>query len=373
MKFIHTSDLHIGLKICEQAMNDVISGILDEIVQLAVDNSCTAVVIAGDIYDRSNPTPDSVKIFDEFVSSLVKNGIAVVGISGNHDSPERVGCFSDVLKNAGVYFSPAFDGKITTAKFSDEYGDVNFILLPFAKPSLCANYADVDITNYTEAIRYQLSLADIDQSQRNIIVAHGFTGSAVSDDEAGGTGHISHEVFEIADYTALGHLHTAHSVGGENIRYSGSPVRCSFAEVEPEKSVNLVTMGEKGNVTVEKLALHPTVDLREIHGTYDELTSLEMRQSVGENNYIKAVLTDEDDITDAVMKLRIVYPRLLQLAYDNHRTRANLSEIDEYTEKLSDTLKLDEVFSELYELQNGQRPDDDVTETVRMLLREVEE
>ncbi len=368
MKFLHTSDLHIGLRLCEQSMNDEIKYILDEIVRIAEEEKCSAVVIAGDIYDRANPAPDSVKIFDSFVSALVMRKIAVIGISGNHDSPERIGCFSDVLCEAGVYFSPAFDGSTKVATLYDEYGDVNFILMPFVKPSVCAVYSGKDISDYTEAMRYQIELANVDKSKRNVIVAHGFTGDRAFDEEAGGTGYISPEVFELAEYTALGHLHTAHSAGGDNIRYSGSPYRCSYAEKEDKKQVNIVTLGEKGVVNVETRELHPLHDLVELRGSYDELTSLETRSKVKDGDYIKAVLTDEEDIEDAVMKLRIIYPSLMQLSYDNSRTAAEFSFDEESMASINDSLRPEDVFAELYELQNGVSPDSEIMECVKALF-----
>lgn len=372
MKFLHTSDLHIGLRLCEQPMNDEIAYLLDEIAEIAVRKGCQAVVIAGDIYDRSNPAPDSVKLFDNFVSNLVKKGLYVIGISGNHDSAERVGCFSEILQSAGVYFSPAFNGSTMTATLTDELGEVNFILLPFVRPSVCAAYSGEDISTYTEAVRYQLSLAGSDKTKRNVVVAHGYTGKTAEnadDEEAGGTGFILPDVFDGYDYTALGHLHTAHK-SGESAWYSGSPVRCSFAETESEKVVNIVTLGEKGSVEVEKVPLHPMHETRELRGTYDELTSLETRRAVGEGDYIKAVLTDEDDIPDAVMKLRIIYPNLLLLSYDNKRTRMG---DDVISERLTDSLKPEEVFAELYEMQNGNAPTDEIMKTVRDMFSEVGE
>lgn len=372
MKFLHTSDLHIGLRLCEQPMNDEIAYLLDEIAEIAVREGCQAVVIAGDIYDRSNPAPDSVKLFDGFVSNLVKKGLSVIGISGNHDSAERIGCFSEILQSAGVYFSPAFNGSTMTATLTDEFGEVNFILLPFVRPSVCSAYSGEDISTYTEAVRYQLSLAGSDKTKRNVVVAHGYTGKNAEnadDEEAGGTGFILPDVFDGYDYTALGHLHTAHK-SGESAWYSGSPVRCSFAETESEKVVNIVTLGEKGSALVEKVPLHPMHETRELRGTYDELISLETRRTVGEGDYIKAVLTDEDDIPDAVMKLRIVYPNLLLLSYDNKRTRVGE---DVISERLTDSLKPEEVFAELYEMQNGNAPTDEIMKTVRDMFSEVGE
>ncbi len=373
MKFLHTSDLHIGLKLCEQPMNDEIVYLLDEIADTALKEECTAVVIAGDIYDRSNPSPESIKIFDDFVSKLVGYNLTVIAISGNHDSAERVGCFSDILKKSGVYFSTPFDGKTHKAELTDEYGTVGFIMLPFVKPSVCSIYAGESITNYTDAVKYQLGCLEQNKSERNVVVVHGYTGEKTyggeDDDETGGTGYISPEIFSDYDYTAFGHLHTAHSVG-DKIRYSGSILRCSFAEREPSKCVNIVTLGSKGDMTVKQVPLKPMHEIRELRGTYDELTSLEMRQSVGEGDYIKAVLTDEEDIPDVVMKLRIIYPNLLTISYDNKRTQNTVVDMDDIGGKITDSFTPEDVFAELYELQNGSAPSDDMKKIVSEIFAE---
>lgn len=379
MKFLHTSDLHIGLKLCEFPMNEDIKHLLCEIADIAVREECSAVVIAGDIYDRANPTPESVAIFDEFVTSLVKKSVAVIGISGNHDSPERIAYLSDVLSDLGVYFSPAYDGRVRTISLGDEWGDVNFILLPFVRPSLVSLVRedfDGDIRSYSDAVKFQLDSAGIDFGERNVVVAHHFVageGETYDDDELGGAGRVFPETFCGIDYTALGHLHMPHEVKTENgnIYYSGSPLRCSFSEIGGEKIVNLVTLGEKGEVQVEHIPLHPLHELCEISGTYGELTSLEFRQSVSRDDYYKIVLKDEYDIPDAVMKLRIIYPNLMRLSYDNHRTRSDRT-IGVFTEAEDrDELTPAKIFAELYELQNNAPPSEEINELVLKILGEI--
>lgn len=382
MKFLHTSDLHIGLKLCEFPMNEDIKHLLAEITDIAVDESCGAVVIAGDIYDRANPAPESVAIFDEFVTRLVKNGVAVVGISGNHDSAERIAYLSDVLSNSGVYFSPAYDGKIKTVSLNDEYGRVNFILLPFVRPSAVALLRgdfDGDSRSYNDAVRFQLSSSGVDYSERNVAVAHHFVageGELFDDDELGGVGRVFPETFDGIDYTALGHLHMPRGVRTKNgnIWYSGSPLRCSFAELGGEKSVNLVTLGEKGDVKVEQRQLHPIHELREISGTYDELTSLEFRRSVKGDDYFKIVLKDEADIPDAVMKLRIIYPNLMRLSYDNERTRSDRTAgaLTASCVSINDPLTPAKIFAELYELQNNAPPSEEINRLVLEILAEID-
>lgn len=376
MKFLHTSDLHLGLKLCEYQMNEDLRYLLNEIRDIAERESCDAVVIAGDIYDRSNPSPESVAIFDEFVTSLSRNNIAVMGIYGNHDSAERIAYLSDILKLSGVYFSPAYNGKIEKAVLHDEYGEVNFYLLPFVRPGNMANiFPDYSGEGYTDAVNYQINAAGVDFSARNVIVTHHFVaeeGTAFSDDEAGGTGRVLPETFNGFDYTALGHLHMPHSVKKSNIRYSGSPMKCSFSEAAGEKSVTIVTLGRKGDTKIETAELHPIHDLREISGTYEELTSLEARQSGNREDYLRIILKDEDDIPDAVAKLRTVYPNLMRLSYDNTRTRENKS-LEYCTEhdSLSDALTPAKIFSELYELQNNAPPGDEINAIVNEIISEI--
>lgn len=376
MKFIHTSDLHLGLRLCETRMNDDIAQILTEITAIAVREHCDAVLIAGDIYDRSNPTPESVALFDEFVTHLAENGIAVLAVTGNHDSPERIAYLSTLLAQNGVHFSPLYNGALYTADFEDTYGKVHIHLLPFLRPSVVRlTCSDFEGSGTADAVRYALRDIDLSDGERHILVAHQFVGgtSEESDASIGGTEIVPYTHFIGFDYTALGHLHSPHFVGQPQIRYSGSPIKCSFSEASDEKSVTVAEIAEKGEVSLATLPLHPARDLREMRGTYAEMTSLEMRALGNTDDYLRIVLTDEEDIPDVMAKLRTIYPNLLRLSYDNKRTQsAREIDGDILPDTTEDALSPESVFAELYELQNNAPADEEMMEAVLRLFRETE-
>lgn len=368
MKFLHTSDLHIGLRLCEYSMVADCRHILAEIADIAVREACDAVIAAGDIYDKSAPSAEAVALLDEFFSTLTRAGITVLAISGNHDSPERVAYLSSVAKTAGLHLSPVYDGNCEKVTFEDDCGAVNVYLLPFVKPvtvrAVCKGF---DGDTYTGAMECAVGRMDVDAGVRNVLVTHQFvvSGNAGDADDVGGTGAVAASVFDGFDYTALGHLHTAHPVGNGNVYYSGSPLKYSFAEAEDEKSVYLVELREKGDVSVERVMLHPLRDLREVRGTYEEVVHMGLHDPAKED-YIRVILTDEEDVVDAVAKLRCVYPNLMRLTYDNLRTRAYREADVQIAEEAEDgTITPESVFAELFELQNNTAPDEELLDVVR--------
>jgi len=356
-------------------MNSEIEYLLGQILDIASTENCPAVIVAGDIYDRSNPSPDSVAIFDGFVTSLAERGIHTFIVSGNHDSQERISYASFVLEGAGIHISPVFDGNIMKTTLSDEFGDVNFYLMPFFRPSqLKAVDSGFTGDDFTSAHRHLIDSLEVDEKSRNIAVAHQFAAGGrdegdAYDSEAGGSGLVLADVFEKFDYTALGHLHKAHSViNGSGIEYCGSPLKCSFSEANDKKSVNVIELAEKGSVKIVRIPLIQKRDLREIRGSYEYVTSLECRGLGNTEDYLRIVLTDEDDIPDAVSKLRTIYPNLMRLAYDNRRTRE--SQIVDVTSDEDDIITPESVFAELYELQNNATPSDETMKIVRELFEQ---
>ncbi len=383
MKFLHTSDLHLGLRLCGCGMNEDLAYILGQITNITVEEGCSAVVIAGDIYDKIMPKADSVSIFDSFVTALTALGIKVIGIYGNHDAPERVAYLSGLLTSAGVYLSPEYDGRVMKARLEDEYGGVNFYLLPFIRSANMRHYFN-DYIGKTEedAVRVQLDHADVDFAERNVLVAHLYTSDDGSSDMIGTADYIPPQVFDGFDYVALGHLHSAHRVGQGNVYYSGSPIKCAFGGISRDnsgrQSVYVVDMREKGSVDVKQVFLTPLHELRDIRGTYAELVSREFRESQPAlDDYIRAILTDEDDIPDAVAKLRVIYPNLLKLVYDNSRTKL-IHEIEGDFDFLPEN-ELDKglspmsIFAELYELQNNVPMSVEVAEAAAEIFAEIDE
>ncbi len=367
MKFFHLSDLHIGLKINGFSMIDDQKYILNEILSAADSEKPDAVIIAGDIYDKTIPPSEAVSVFDEFLWELSNRHIKAFVISGNHDSAERLAFGSRIMNNGGIYFSPVYDGNILPITLTDQYGDVKFYLLPFIKPShVKACFPEEEINSYTDAVRTAVKHMNIDDTQRNVIVAHQFfIGTAAIEPD---TEMVDYSVLSPFDYGALGHIHSAQRVGLDTLRFCGTPLKYSFSECGNKNSVTVVELKEKGDVSIRTVELKPKHDWREIKGTYMELTSKKFYDSFSADDYIHAILTDEEDIPDAVSKLRVIYPNIMQLSYDNRRTQAGFQIMQECSTEQKTPFEL---FDEFYQLQNNQPMSDAQRVFVRNIMQEV--
>lgn len=357
MKFMHLSDLHLGKRVNEFSMIEDQQYILNQIAEIADREKPDGVLIAGDVYDKSVPPIEAVQLFDDFLVRLAEQSLPVFIISGNHDSAERVAFGSRLMISSGVYLSPVYDGSVKPVTLEDAYGKADIYLLPFLKPAHVRRFFPEEvIDSYTEAMRVAIDHLDLDLSRRNILVTHQFvTGAVRSDSEeisVGGADNVDAAVFEAFDYVTLGHLHRAQSVTRETIRYCGTPLKYSFSEADHEKSVTLVELGEKGQVSVETLPLVPLRDMHEIKGTYEEVTLKRFYEETDyQESYMHITLTDEEDIPDALGKLRAIYPNIMKLDYDNERTRTN-GKLDG-TDRAEQKSPI-ELFAELYEKQNNQ-------------------
>lgn len=325
---MHLSDLHIGKRLNEFSLLDDQSYILDEILRIAEEQKPDAVAIAGDIYDKSTPSADAVALFDSFISRLARLVTPVFVISGNHDSAERIAFGSSLMQTAGVYLSPVYNGESSPIKVDDEFGSVNVYMLPFIRPSDVRRcFPDDDTESFDSAFKTAVSHLNVNEKERNVIIAHQFiTGAAAGGSESvsvGGLDNISAEVFAQFDYAALGHIHHRQNIMSEKVRYSGTPLKYSFSEVGDEKTVTIADIGKKGKLSIEEVPLCPMRDLREIKGTYLEITDRNFYDKFNREDYIYATLTDENDIPEAIGRLRAVYPNIMKLDYDNTRTREN--------------------------------------------------
>ena len=356
MKLIHLSDLHIGKRVNEVSMLEDQKYILDRILEIIDAERPEAVLISGDVYDRSTPSAEAVTLFDDFLwqRSLRKREVFI--ISGNHDSAERLAFGGRLMESTGIHLSPVYDGTVSPILLSDEYGQVRFWLLPFVKPAHVKRfYPEETIESYTDALKVAVEKMDVDPSQRNVLLTHQFvTGSATCDSEeinVGGTDNVDAAVFEGFDYVALGHIHGPQNIGSERIRYCGTPLKYSFSEASHQKSVTVAELGEKGSFRLRTVPLIPLHDLREIRGTYNQVTDKRFYENTATEDYLHVILTDEEDVPEAVARLRVVYPNLMKLSYDNTRTRSN-AVIDGAVDVQKKTQL--ELFSELYEQQNNQ-------------------
>lgn len=373
MRIFHLSDLHIGKRLKEYSMLNEQKYILDEILEICVNEKIDCIVIAGDIYDKTIPPAEAVQVFDDFLYMLSKKKIPVLIISGNHDSPERISFGGRVMAAGGVHIAPVYNGTIEPVVLSDEYGDVNFYLLPFVKPANVRQiYPDKKIDSYTDAITAIIENIPIDTSKRNILVTHHFvTGSRLSNSEEffiGGTENIDCGIFETFDYIALGHIHRPQYVGSEKIRYCGSQLKYHFDEVNQEKTYTIAELKCKGTLEITELPVHPNRQVISYKGTYEKLTDSSFYSNINTDNYIYITLTDEADIPDAARKLKKIYPNMLQLFYDNSRTRTtSVIRSDIRNEKLPPI----DIFSEFYEYRCSHKMTAEQQEFMEDLIKTV--
>ncbi|MBR3304951.1 MAG: exonuclease SbcCD subunit D [Christensenellaceae bacterium] len=375
MKIIHLSDLHIGKTVHGFSMTDDQRHIFDEILKIIDSESPDAVIMAGDIYDRTVPSAEAVRLFDGFLYEVTRRDTSVFIISGNHDSADRVAFGGRLMSKSRVYISPSYRGAEDPVVLHDDKGEVRFYMLPFIKPShVRAAFDEDDIDTYEDAVKRAVEKMDIDQSVRNVLIAHQtVTGAERSESEdiaVGGVDSVDAHIFDSFDYVALGHLHRPQSVLKETVRYSGSPLKYSFSEADHDKSVTVVSLMEKGNTSVSTVPLRPLRDMLIIRGTYMELTDRSFYRDIDRNAYIKAVLTDEDDVPDAMSRLRTVYPNIMAIDYDNLRTRSrSFVSAAEDTEKKSEI----DLFDDLFFTQNGQRMSPEQREAAEEILSELKE
>lgn len=336
MRIFHLSDLHIGLRLFHQDLKEDQEYILRQIIDQAEDKKPDVIVIAGDIYDKSIPAAEAVEVFDSFVVRLKDRlpGAAVMMISGNHDSAARIDCFRRVLSAQKVYMigKPPVreDERIEKVTLADAYGNVNFYLLPFVKPSMVRALADADgedsRLSYEDVLRRLIGREEIDAEERNIIVSHqfyvpkGMHAGQVERMESeirtvGDIDEVCADVLEVFDYAALGHIHKPMRVGSEVIRYCGTPLACSVSEAGQEKGILMVDLKEKGCVTVKKLPLTPLRQIRVLKGELEDV----LQQAC--EDYVTVILTDRKDLAVMDMRERLyhAFPHLLEIRRENAR------------------------------------------------------
>lgn len=375
MKLIHLSDLHLGKRVYEYSMLEDQRYILKKIIEI-IDSEAAVdgVIIAGDVYDKAVPSAEAVQLFDDFLFQLASRSLSVFVISGNHDSPERIAFGSRIMNISRIYMSPVYNGNILPVSLNDQYGTVNIYMLPFIKPANVRRfYEDQDIDTYNDALKFAVSEMNINTDCRNVLITHQFvTGALRSESEeisVGGCDNIDADVFEEFDYVALGHLHSPQNCGNDKIRYSGTPLKYSFSEVNDHKSVTIVELLEKGNVSYKTADLIPLHDFAEIKGTYSELTKRSFYENTSlQEDYTDITLTDEEDILDAVGKLRTIYHRLTRIKYDNARTRSDKAVSGAVDVETKSPLEL---FSEFYRLQNNQDMSPEQSEYMKELIEKI--
>ena len=371
LRFLHLADLHLGKQMNDLSLLPDQEAVLRQIVSIADDEKADAVLIAGDVYQRSSPQAEAMALFDAFVSRLVSGGRKVFVISGNHDSAPRISYFSSLIRASGVYVSEAFDGRMQSVTLRDRDGEIVVWMLPFLRPSqVKRRLPEEKIATYQDAVEAVLRRTAVDPAKRNILLCHQFiTGSETSDSEeraVGGLDNIDASVFDAFDYVALGHIHKPQRILRDTLRYAGSPLKYSFSEAGHKQSAAIVDMREKGDVSVRTVPLYPLHDVRLIEGKLDDL----MRQPYSED-YLWVTIHDELPPPDARVTLSVNFPNMMKFSVVNSRTKYD---VDVLATQSMENKTVQELFSDFYRLQNNDQPPGDAhMKALDKALRELEE
>lgn len=375
MKFIHTSDLHIGKYVHEMSLIEDQRYLLEQLAALAETEKADALLIAGDIYDRAIPSTEAVELLDDFLTEMSARSIPVIMISGNHDSAQRVSFADRILEKQGIHIAGGYDGELKQVVLKDEFGPVVFVCLPFVKP------AAAGAATGGEAVQKMLASCPmmLSANSRYVLLTHYFvTGEngrqpLLSESEStvnvGGIDNVPASFFSAFSYTALGHIHRRQQIGEGNVYYSGSPMKYAFSEANQEKSVNVVTLGADGVEEVRAVSLTPLHDMRIIRGRLEELIKEEVRQAENCEDYIQAVLTDEEELLDPMTTLRSAYPNVMQIVLE----KRNPSVGEEFKPETDFTgISTEELFARFYEMLSGQPMDEKRKDIVAQIVETVE-
>jgi exonuclease SbcD len=350
MKFLHIADLHLGKRVCEYPMLEDQRFVLEQIKEIAARERVDAILIAGDVYDRPVPSQEATALLSDFLCALAEQGAPVLMIAGNHDSAERLAFCDTILEEKGLHVAGVCRGVVKTVVLEGEGGPVAVHRLSHTRPAALRPFLGEEIESTEDALRAMLAAADLTRAPRNILMAHVFaTGGETSESEQNPVGTLDSvplSLFAPFDYVALGHLHRPQTLGG-HVRYAGSPLCYSFSEVGGGKSVTLVEIGEA--VTQRTVPLIPLHPMREVRGALADLLSMEYSE-----DYVRAVVTDEEVAPDARLSLRTVFPNLMRFAVENSRTNVDIEVGESEHVAARDPMEL---FCEFYYSQMGVEPD----------------
>lgn len=380
MRILHLADLHLGKILQEESLLEDQKYMLEEIIKKVQEENIEIILISGDIYDRSIPQTDAVDMLDYFLNKLIKDlKKQVFMISGNHDSKERLGFGNKIFENDGLYISSKYEGQIKNVELQDEYGKLNIYLLPFIKPVEVKKYFEDEILSYDETIKKIIEKENIDETQRNIILTHQFVtciGEEVerTDFETislGGIDNVDISNYDKFDYVAIGHVHRPQRIGRDTARYAGTMLKYSFSEVNHKKTIPIIDFKEKGNINIKLVELTPLRDMREIKGPIEELTKKENYKNTNTEDYIKAIITNEEPVYDAIGQIRKVYPNVLKLEIQN--SKSSVSQNDEKEKELQNIKNKSEVelFNEFYKFQNYTELNDEQTQVIENIVKEI--
>ncbi len=381
MKVIHLADLHLGKSVLEQSMIEDQKYIYKQIIEIIVKNGVDVVLICGDVYDKTVPSVEAVHLFSDFLTQLSQLKRKVFVIAGNHDSKERLSFGNQLFRENDIYIEGEYEGKVRCVSLSDEYGEMNIYMLPFLKPyEVRLKHPSQEINSYDDAIRVVMENVSVDLEKRNIIMVHQFvtaSGTEVvrSDSEVislGGIDNVDVSNFSSFDYVAMGHVHGPQKLTRDTVRYAGSPLKYSFSEVYQNKSVPIIDFKEKGDIDLELIPLKPLRDMRVIKGNLENLLDSKVVSLGNQDDYISAILTDEDYVMDATLKLRRVYKNLLRLEYQNTRTKESVDIQNCTFEEMEQKSEL-ELFGEFYRNQNNVELDCERSKILQGIIHFVQE
>ena len=382
MKILHLADLHLGKILQEQSLIEDQEYMLKEIIEIIKNENIETVLISGDVYDRSVPPAEAVNLLDNFLKILIKElKIKVFIISGNHDSKDRLGFGSKIFEDEGLYIESKYSGNLRKVELEDNYGKINIYMLPFVKPIEVKDFFEDDLeNNYNTAIHKIIEKEKINKEERNIIMVHQFVTAGTIEPERteseilslGGIENVDVSNFDDFDYVAIGHVHRPQQIGRKEARYAGTMLKYSFSEINHNKSVPIIDFKEKGNVEINLKELVPIRDMREIKGPIEELLKKENYELGNVNDYIKAVITNEETVYDAIGQIRRVYPNTLKLEIRNSKTINGGQEQDLNLQKVKRKSEL-ELFEDFYKSQNNVDLDNKQKEIIKDIISEVKD
>lgn len=378
MRIVHTGDWHIGKIVNGISMIDDQRHILNELIKILQEQNADVLVIAGDIYDRSIPPVEAVELLNEVFSKiLLELKIPILAISGNHDSGDRLSFGSELLKSSGLHIQGVYKNSIEKVTLRDEFGDMDFYLLPYASPEVVREiHKNEKIKSFDLAMEETIKAVEtsIDKDSRNVLIAHAFViGGESSESERplsiGGSEYVETKHFERFNYTALGHLHGPQRVYRDNIRYSGSLLKYSFSECKQNKSITVVDIDGNGNIEYNLIPLTPTRDMREIKGELQNLIDEVVIKNENTEDYIHAILTDDIELMEPMSKLRAIYPNIMKLTLlpKSFKDEIAISKSESYNKK--STIEL---FEEFYTNISGKEFDDEKKKVIVEALKEIE-
>ena len=370
MKFIHLSDLHLGKRFHERSLLDEQRSLLEQVLDAVSREQPDAVLLAGDIYDKPVPPAEAVHLFDDFLVRLAQRPCKTFLIAGNHDSADRLSFAARLIAPSGVFMAPVYDGQIQPVELHDGAGAVCVWMLPFLKPAAVrACFPDAVIESDTDALHTAIEHLPLNPDVRNVLVAHQFvTGAQSAGSETihvGGADNVDAAVFAPFDYVALGHIHAAQQIG-ERIRYCGAPMKYSFDEAGQQKTLTVAELDGERNLTIRTIPLTPPRDLRVLKGAFQSLLAGEPDV---QGDLLRITLTDEQEIPDAVSRLRTCYPNVLRLDYDNARTR--LAQSAAGGTEMPESKSPQTLFAEFFEKRSGHPMTEDQSAYLASCIEEI--